>query len=594
MQEEEISWKDLCVGAAGAMPLFLPLEMVGYTGPAIVLGLLSGIASYVYADEIRDFAQKTLPQLQKMDVQQVKDWLQSPTGTPFSAIPHSEVRSLNTESTVSIQQIPIPNLVKPIQAPKGIESFPISTPKVSRHPVKPLDPQMQALVRRLMDDTSNEDDPNGSFTGIDEMVPVIEKAPFFPIYEDNVTLRLGKVVSTGARFDPHFNKLIGEGFIATAVQGSGKSQLCGLILEQADKCGVPSIVFDHKGEYKSLKDLPGTHAIIAGKKGNAYTEFALTTENAYSLVEMMMGKRCRVIVNLPSYGANSWLAKAEIVAAVAQALMAYAENQRQAGEKLLPCLVFLDEAQLYLPQDSSLLPPEATEKDNKEVLLSLKNSFFSLVSNGRSNGYTLFFATQTPTYIAKWAIKSCKVQVFGRQIEKNALDLYESIIDESVASRDEMRKLGQGVAIVYGFSDEPVIVQFDKKRARDESETPTLERLHEPQERHSEELPTIDLEKELMEILSGPDLYEEDECDTEPLEIVEEKQVKPEKQPLTPIIPDKGPRAEDIPPEVAVLLWNNGHNSEDKLMKCFPRMTKHQAGKLRDIILKQANLSVNE
>ncbi len=55
----------------------------------------------------------------------------------------------------------------------------------------------------------------------------------------------------------------------------------------------------------------------------------------------------------------------------------------------------------------------------------------------------------------------------------------------------------------------------------------------------------------------------------------------------TPVIQDKGPRAEDIDLAAAIALWNSGYNSERKLMKAF-RMTQHQAGRLIERIKEQA------
>lgn len=300
----------------------------------------------------------------------------------------------------------------------------------------------------------------------------------FPRYPENETLRLGRVLATGQRFDPHFNEVVGKGFIATSVQGSGKSQLCGLIIEQSGKCGVPAMVLDHKGEYKAIKELSFTNVYIAGAESSDGRDFILTKDNALELVELMMIHRYQVVVDLPSYGIDSWINKAEIVAAIGHALMTYAGKQRQLKQVILPCLVLLDEAQLYLPQDQTLLPPEATE--NKGILSDLKNAYFALVSNGRSNGYTMFFATQALTYIAKWAIKSCQIQSYGRQTEKNALDMCEKIIESTIATREDLYRLSPGVGVVYGFTQDPMIIQFDKKQSRDESETPKIERLRKP------------------------------------------------------------------------------------------------------------------
>lgn len=337
----------------------------------------------------------------------------------------------------------------------------------------------------------------------EEIPQGVESAPIFPRYKDDETLRLGQAIDkqalkvltrafqtdprarlprvAGQRFEPHINALFGKGAIFAAVQGSGKSMLNGLIIEQAGECDAPAIVLDHKGEYPPITELGHLSGMIAGGEsaerkaaqlGVPY--FALTTENADAFVEMVIAEHLQAIVVLPSYG-ESWLAKAEIVAEVGQALMRYSGRQRQQEKKVLPCLIFLDEAQLYLPQNPNLLPPEA--KRNQDVLDNLSNAYFSLVSNGRSNGYTMCFATQSLTYIAKWAIKSCQIRVIMRHVEHNDLKMCEEIIGSGLITREEIEIMPSGVGVAFGFTPRPMIVQFDTRKSRDESETPGVERL---------------------------------------------------------------------------------------------------------------------
>lgn len=300
--------------------------------------------------------------------------------------------------------------------------------------------------------------------------------PFFEQFKANETLQLGHVAGTEQRFDPHVNGLIGQGLIAAAMQGWGKSQLVGRIVEQCGKCGMMVVLFDHKGEHETITELPYINGLRAGADASA--DFQLTAENAPEFVRLVMKKRHQAIINLPSYGIK-WLDRAIIVAAVGRELMNYAEEKRRNRQRVMPCLVLLDEAQLYIPQDPTLLPPEAQE--NKQVLGELKNVCFALATNGRSAGYTMGFATQSLTFIAKWAIKSCAIQVFGRHVEKNALDMCESIIDSDIATRAELKTFPKGQGVVFGFTEDPLVVQFEKKESRDLSETPTIEWLREPE-----------------------------------------------------------------------------------------------------------------
>src|SRR5579885_1632103 len=327
-----------------------------------------------------------------------------------------------------------------------------------------------------------------------EPMAALDYSPVFPLYADRVTLHLGQAIDRralqvltsayshrstvqvpGRRFDPHFNQLIGKGWVAAANQGFGKSILNGVIIEQAGFCGLPVFVLDHKGEYRGVKALRFMNALIAGAEGNV--NYILTEKNVDDFVQLVMTGRYQAIITLPSYG-RGWTGKASIAAATGQALMRYAENQWRHGQTLFPALIIMDEAQLYLPQDQSLLPPEAIK--NQNVLVSLKNAYFALVSNGRSAGFTVGFATQSLTYLAKWAFNSSQIRIFGRHAEKNDLDACERIIDPTIATRDEIESFPPGVGVVFGFTTKPMVVQFDRKQAQDLSQTPRIELLHTP------------------------------------------------------------------------------------------------------------------
>lgn len=420
-------------------------------------------------------------------------------------------------------------------------------PEIKAKPVSERKPGEWTLGDRLMgrhlQEPSQADEPAPQEIEEPEDVPTQRMkqpvAALFDNYPEDETLRLGRVLATGERFEPHIDGLFGKGLIASAVQGSGKSTLNRVIIEQAGKCGVPVVVFDHKGEYAPITDLPFVQGMRAGSdvlQANIGPScFRLIPENADKFVARVMENRSQAIIDLPSYG-DGWLERAEIVAAVGQALMRWSARQRQVGGVLLPCLVFLDEAQLYIPQNVNLLPPEAQK--NREVLDSLSNAYFSLVSNGRSNGYTVCFSTQSLTYIAKWAIKSCQVKVFGRHTEKNDLDMCEQIISSKVASREDIETFAPGVAVVFGFTPQAMVIRFDKSQSRDISETPGIQRLRQRQSiqqppdsgnlgnlLEANNLTVDDLLKALLERMPDVDPYDARYQNTEPEQPVVREQV---------------------------------------------------------------------
>jgi hypothetical protein len=104
------------------------------------------------------------------------------------------------------------------------------------------------------------------------------------------------------------------------------------------------------------------------------------------------------------------------------------------------------------------------------------------------------------------------------------------------------------------------------------------------------------------EIVSEEDFYEEDEKDIEDIfakmpdvrnddgDIIDDedypfspsqdmsRQTETAIPALTPIIPNKGPRAEDFDDDMLIAVWNGGGNSVRKLMKIL-KFTNHEAQK---------------
>ena len=72
---ENIRIKDVLMGVGGALPLFLPLELLGQGPAALMAGLVGGVACYVYSDQIAAFARNRIPALQ--EPQAIKKWLAS-------------------------------------------------------------------------------------------------------------------------------------------------------------------------------------------------------------------------------------------------------------------------------------------------------------------------------------------------------------------------------------------------------------------------------------------------------------------------------------------------------------------------------------
>jgi hypothetical protein len=66
-----------------------------------------------------------------------------------------------------------------------------------------------------------------------------------------------------------------------------------------------------------------------------------------------------------------------------------------------------------------------------------------------------------------------------RHAENNDLNMCEEILGgkAGILTRDEIESLPPGVGVVFGFTRKPMLVRFDKRESRDESETPSIQRL---------------------------------------------------------------------------------------------------------------------
>ena len=296
----------------------------------------------------------------------------------------------------------------------------------------------------------------------------------FPRSPHDETLTLGYLTKVGAlaRFDPHMDMLLGKGLIVAGVQGMGKSNIAALVLESASRCDMPAVMFDLKREFHTIVDV-APNAIRAGHEslqGSLPGYFVLSVENTDEFAQFVMTGKHQAIIDLPSYGTLTEAAK--VITAVLNSFLAWAKAQGE--DNCIPCLVMLDEAQMFLPQNVQLSTLSA------ETINTLQAAFFQMCNMGRSLGYTVCFFTQSIANLQKWAIRNCQRKVVGIHVEKNDLDRCEEEVDGDVATREQIKTMPEGVGVVIGFTPTQQIVKFDKRVSRHVSNTPGVARLRKP------------------------------------------------------------------------------------------------------------------
>jgi len=444
---------------------------------------------------------------------------------------------------------------------------------------------------------------------------------------------------------PDVNIVLREGIFGCGCKGSGKTGVLAKIIEQITliakeldptRRGIPGVVFDKEGDL-----LPLMETLPNGRIADQ--------EHWYSAADIIEN-RLQVIVNL-----QAWIKdedRAAVMIHLINNLIHYTSSLEQ--HKRLPCPVFLDEAQYWLPQESVSYLTRETQRQ-------LIDAFNMLLSTGRKRGLTPFIFTQRIAQIDKSAI-SLGIQIFMRQVidndQKRCMDYIRSDV---IGDKKNLAQLSEGQGIVCLPGGVQLVTQFDERESTHLSHAPTVERVltrstqaaparpsyaqpaqpYQPpassasQSVRSEQISwqpgskaspyqsgafareadkTQHFTKELgPELQAAYDTYRPGMhhhtlaryLGTTPSvagQLLKQLQQRglidaagnKKWEKVVPIFPEARRRAADIDLDEAVQAWNEGHNSEDKLMRRFPGLTKYQAGLLRDRILQPASdLQIN-
>jgi Winged helix-turn-helix DNA-binding len=261
----------------------------------------------------------------------------------------------------------------------------------------------------------------------------------------------GKALRLAPTFEPDVDLLIAEGVIAFGVKGSGKSNLLALIVEQIGRFFLPQIILDTEREYQSLVPLL-PHGVLA-------------TAQRCPRGSDILHKGLQVVLDLQSWDTDEAAARAicRLVDELFTTTSALAPHER------VPCVVHLDEAGYWLPQESVTYLSKETRK-------MLADAFHKLASRGRKQGLTSFLYTQSISEVAKSAIRQAGVKVLMRQTLDIDLTRYCQYIQGATArTKKAIQAYPSGKAIVILPDGSQHRVQFHERQSEHVSHTPHVQ-----------------------------------------------------------------------------------------------------------------------
>ena len=278
-----------------------------------------------------------------------------------------------------------------------------------------------------------------------------------PCYQ---TRRLFAEIAHPIRLSPDLvveaNDIVGAGINIFGVKGSGKTSAAARLAEQFARFRVCEVLFDLKGDLLSLvtdrrsDGRPFAPHGVVGVRGHAprgRSVLSLGLQVVYDLrtwqtAEQMGNSICVVVEEL-----------LETVALAPE------------GEEPAPCLVFLDEAEYWLPQAQ---PSYLSVHTYKRLL----DAFHTLATMGRSRGLAPVIATQRIAKVNKDIIAQAEMHVFMKAMLDIDLDRYFDYFNKSIVSREQLRGFQAGEAVVCLPDGSQAITRLLERESRHLSHTP--------------------------------------------------------------------------------------------------------------------------
>lgn len=248
----------------------------------------------------------------------------------------------------------------------------------------------------------------------------------------------------------------GNGIFCAGTQGTGKSVILKLIMEQvAQKVSAPVVAFDREEDLKSVVEL--------------FPRGVIGTYHNCPTARDIYDEGLQVVYDLSTWP-NMDVAGAMIVRTIFQ-LMSEADSLP--FSQRVPCLVVLDEASYWLPQNRKV------SKLDEDVLSDLHNAFESLASRGRKRGLVPTLFTQRFNHVAK-DVLSPGTYILLRQLIHTEQQRYLDYIlptGEFYYFTDRQKKqriadLKPGEAIVKLATGEQIITQFYECQSEHVAHTP--------------------------------------------------------------------------------------------------------------------------
>jgi hypothetical protein len=416
----------------------------------------------------------------------------------------------------------------------------------------------------------------------------------------------GDLLDLALNLQVHPDTLFGGRVLVAGMPGSGKTNTMRLIIEQSGTLGLPFLLIDTDGEHASLLPYLPSGVLVGGYNrlpvpASRYT--TITLPDALFFGEHLLSEGWQVIVDVKSYeerpGHPDEAMAAQVFMEMIAGMRAWAEA-RPPRERI-PSMIFLEEAQVWLPQQPTSSPLD------RHTLRDLQALFFRSARDGRRRGIGLVLIAHRIAGIHK-EVLTCDWLILH---QPQATDLKRYCELAPTVHRERFQRLSRGRAIVVSPRG-TLEVTFHRARSQDQGVTPGLPALRRYQERASgaaapyamEHVPLVQpmpivapaSHTRLLQEAQPPRVRAPGAAETvqfkrtaqTPSDLARETA-----QAETPVfvpMPTSNPgRTHKLPTELerALLAWNNGNQSVRKLAVALGVKKTHAHDLIREMRLRK-------
>jgi hypothetical protein len=340
--------------------------------------------------------------------------------------------------------------------------------------------------------------------------------------------------------------LAGKAIFIAGIRRSGKTTLGVRIAEQMSQYDLPLFVPDLEGDWLSAAATTFKYGRIlahpsAEKRYADVKDFRGTTiENADVEGFNILDEGVQAVLDMASY--ETVEEACQVVVNIIKGLFSWTEQHE---DERVPCQVYLDEAQRFLPQNL-----EDSIIEDKTVKRALLKMYMNIIGVGGKRGLSPVILTQRFAQVNNKIMAQSEVFFLLRQTNDNDLKRCMEYVSSSTATPEEISRFSQGEGVYVAATGEEIVTRFlPRKSSGKRGATPTIDAAARYAQRRA---------KRAMAPAEDED--------------------EPQARPKTHLRPLKSP--DELLLEKGVQVYKSGATSLDKLMAAL-NITQHKARQLK-------------